>query len=165
MPLASLVSRCFLAVTVTGLVAVLGCGSSTPTVSSTPPTTVASPPPVSGEASVSSVQLTVGTQTISVSNNGTVTGGPIIITRPTAPTLTASFLNAGGSQDPLAHGGNFQLNATPGDGSILTFTRTSAFVGTLTGTAAGSTNLTVSLYHMSDGDNDFGPFPVPVTVK
>jgi hypothetical protein len=88
-----------------------------------------------------------------------------MITRPTAPTLTASFLNAGGTQDPVAHGGSFQLNATTGNASILTFTRTSAFVGTLTGVAAGSTNLAVSLYHITGADNDFGPFPVPVTVN
>jgi hypothetical protein len=94
-----------------------------------------------------------------------VTGGPITITRPTAPTISASFLNAAGSQDPVAHGGNFQLNATPADTSTLTFTRRSAFVGTLTGVAAGSTNLSVSLFHTTGGDNDFGPFPVPVTVN
>ena len=117
------------------------------------------------EAEVSSVRLTVGSQTITVSRAGTVTGGPITITRPATPAISASFLNAAGAQDPVAHGGNFQLNATSADTSTLTFTRTSAFAGTLTGVAAGSTNLNVSLFHTSGGDNDFGPFAVPVTVN
>jgi len=152
MPLASLAGRHLLALTLVGLVAASACGWT--------PTDVGDP-----EASVGSVRLTVGSQTITVSNTGTVTGGPITITRPTAPTISASFLNAAGSQDPVAHGGNFQLNATPADTSTLTFTRTSAFVGTLTGVAAGTTNLTVSLFHVTGSDNDFGPFPVPVTVN
>jgi hypothetical protein len=152
MPLASLASRHLLALTLLSLVAASACESN--------PTAVDQ-----AEASVSSVRLTVGSQTITVSNTGTVTGGPITITRLTAPTISASFLNAAGSQDPVAQGGSFQLNATPADTSTLTFTRTSAFVGTLRGVAAGSTNLTVSLFHITAGDSDFGPFPVPVTVN
>jgi hypothetical protein len=107
----------------------------------------------------------VGAQTITVSRNGAVTGGPIVITLPTALTITASFLNAAGSQDPVAHGGRFQLDVTPDSTSTVTFTRVSAFVGTLTGVAAGSTNVAVSLFHIGDGDTDFGPFPVAVTVN
>src|SRR5262245_34420350 len=156
------VRRALLAVGLVSLVTGSGCGSSPTTASSPPPTTL---PPVDAEAAVTSVRLTVGNQTITVSNTGTVTGGPITIARPTAPTLSASFLNAAGSQDPVAHGGSFQLNATPDNASILTFTRTSGFVGTLTGVARGSTNLTISLFHITGGDNDFGPFPVPVTVN
>jgi len=117
------------------------------------------------EASVSSVRLTVGTQTITITSAGAVTGGPVTITRPAAAPISAVFLNAAGSQDPVAHGGNFQLNATPVDTTVLTFTRSSAFAGTLTGVAAGSTNLGISLFHVTGGDNDFGPFPVPVVVN
>jgi hypothetical protein len=117
------------------------------------------------EASVSSVRLTVGSQTITINNTGTVIGGSITITRPTAAPINAVFLNAAGSQDPVAHGGNFQLNATPADTSVLTFTRSSAFAGTLTGVAVGSTNLSVSLFHVTGGDNDFGPFAVRVVVN
>ena len=152
MPLASLASRHLLAVTVVSLIAIPACGSN--------PTSAED-----GEANVSSVRLTVGRQTITVSNTGTVTGGPITITRPTPVTISAVFLNAAGVQDPVAHGGNFQLNATPADTTILTFARSSAFAGTLTGAAAGSTNLSVSLFHVTGGDNDLGPFPVPVVVN
>jgi len=73
-----------------------------------------------------------------------------------------------GERDPCSTSctrGRRALNATPADTAILTFTRTSAFAGTFTGVAAGSTNLTVSLFHIGAGDNDFGPFPVPVTVN
>jgi hypothetical protein len=153
MPLASRARRPLRALAVVGLIAVPACidfqqGDA-----------------VDAEANVSSVRLTVGSQTIIVKGTGTVMGGPITITRPATPAISASFLNAAGAQDPVAHGGNFQLNATSADTSTLTFTRTSAFAGTLTGVAAGSTNLNVSLFHISGGDNDFGPFAVPVTVN
>ena len=148
---APLASRHLLTVTLMSLIAIPACKSS--------------PTSVEDEASVSSVRLTVGSQTITISNTGTVTGGSITITRPTAAPISAVFLNAAGSPDPVAHGGNFQLNATPADTSVLTFTRGSAFAGTLTGVAAGSTNLNVSLFHVTGGDNDFGPFPVPVVVN
>jgi len=94
MPLAILASRHLLVLTLVSLVAGSACNSN--------PTTVDD-----AEAGVSSVRLTVGSQTITVSDTGTVTGGPITITRPTAPTISASFLNAAGSQDPVAHGGNW----------------------------------------------------------
>jgi hypothetical protein len=153
MPLASRTNRHLLVLlTVLGLAAVSNCQSKETGVEDM-------------EASVSSVRLTVGSQTIAISSAGTITGGPITVTRPTAAPISASFLNAAGAQDPVAHGGNFQLNATPADTSILTFTRSSAFAGTLTGVTAGSTNLSVSLFHVTGGDNDFGPFPVPVVVN
>jgi hypothetical protein len=148
----TLVRRHLLALSLVSLVAAPACDSS--------PTTGAEDP----EANVASVRLTVGSQTLTVSDTGAVTGGPITITRPTAPTITASFLNVAGSPDAVAHGGNFQLNASPANTSTLTFMRSSAFAGTLTGVAAGSTNLNVSLFHTTGGDNDFGPFPVPVVV-
>ena len=162
MPCASLASRCLLAVTLLSLVAACGSGSTSPTPVASP-----TPPPTTMdvEASATSLRLTVGSQTVTVTNTGTVTGGPIRITRATVPTLSATFLRADGTQDPVSHGGNFQLGAATGNGSILTFTRTSAFGGTLTGVAMGSTYLYVSLYHTTAGDNDFGPFPVPVTVN
>ena len=117
------------------------------------------------EPDVSSIRVTVGTQTITISSNGTVTGGPITITRPTAPALSASFLKADGTQDAIAHGSDFELNAVSASATLLTFTRTSGFAGTLTGLAAGSTQLAVSLRHIADGDAHFGPFNVPVTVN
>ena len=53
-----------------------------------------------------------------------------------------------------------QLDVTSASTSIVTFTRVSGSVGTLTAVAAGSTNVTVSLFHIGEGDTDFGPFPV-----
>jgi len=83
MPLAILARRHILALTLVGLVAGPACISVLPKVDEP-----------DSEASVSSVRLTVGSQTITVNNTGTVTGGPITITRPTVPTISASFLNA-----------------------------------------------------------------------
>ncbi len=117
------------------------------------------------EPDVNSLTLMVGSQSVTVSNNGTVTGGPILITRPATPTITATFKNSAGVMDPIAHGGNFQMNVTSANTGLLTFTRTSAFVGTLSTTATGSTQITISLFHIAEGHDDFGPFPVPVTIN
>ena len=117
------------------------------------------------EPDVASLRLTVGNQTINVSDNGTVTGGPITLTAGGNATVTAAFLNAAGTQDPIAHGADFQLNATPASTATVTFARTGAFTGTLNGVAAGTTTLEVSLFHTVEMHADFGPFDVPVTVN
>lgn len=117
------------------------------------------------EPDVASVTLTVGSQTITINSTGTVTGGPIVFTRPTAPTISASFRNAAGTPDPVAHGGDFEMGVVSAATGTLTFTRTAAFTGTLTGVAAGSTTIAVSLFHIAEAHDDFGPFNVPVTVQ
>ena len=117
------------------------------------------------EPDVDSVALVVGSQTITISNNGTVTGGPIAFTRPGAPTITATFRNPAGVMDPVAHGGTFQLNVASSNAGVVGFTRASAFSGTLAGASAGSTQITISLFHIAEAHDDFGPFPVIVNVN
>lgn len=59
----------------------------------------------------------------------------------------------------------FELAVEIDDESIVTFTRASAFAGTLNKVAAGSTSATFALFHVEEGHEDFGPFPVPITVN
>lgn len=117
------------------------------------------------EPEVSSMRLTIGAQTITVSETGTVTGGPIAITANGTVTVSAAFLRADGSADPVVTAAQFQLNADPADAGVVTFTRTGSFSGTLTGVSAGSTTIEFSLFHIAEGHEDFGPFPVPVEVS
>ena len=114
------------------------------------------------EPEVASMRLTVGSQIITVADNGAVTGGPITFTG--TVNVSAEFLRADASPDPLVTDAAFQLNAEPVDGTIITFTRSAAFTGTLTSGAPGSTQIAFALFHKAEMHEDFGPFNVPVTI-
>jgi hypothetical protein len=119
--------------------------------------------PVEQEPDVATMQLTVGTQTITVDNSGNVTGGPIMVSG--TVNISAEFLRADGTPEPLVTGDEFELRATPANTGVVTFTRTGAFTGTLTGVSAGTTTIEFELYHLIEMHEDFGPFPVSVEVS
>lgn len=114
------------------------------------------------EPEVATMRLTVGSQTVTVAENGAVTGGPLRITT-AAQTLTAAFLKADGSPETLVNSDVFRLEVTGGTG--VTFTRASQFAGSIRGTAAGNTTVSFSLFHTEENHNDFGPFPVAVQIQ
>ena len=112
------------------------------------------------------VSTAAGTSTVDVSENGTVTGGPLLIAN--NGTLTAQFLRVDGTPDPLAAGFGFELRVTPATPANLTFTRTGQFSGTLTITGLASNATTTAqfvLFHTEEGHEDFGPFPVTMRVR
>lgn len=113
------------------------------------------------EPEVASVRLTVGTSTVTVAENGAVTGGPLRLTTADQG-LTATFLKADGSVESLVTSAEFRLDVTGGTG--VTFTRTGAFAGNIRGTAGTNTSVNVSLFHLIENHADFGPFPVAVQV-
>jgi hypothetical protein len=116
------------------------------------------------EPEVATMRLVVGgSATITVAANGTVTGGPITISGTT--TIVATWLRDDGTEDPVVDASTFELAVEIDDESIVTFTRASAFAGTLNKVAAGSTSATFALFHVEEGHEDFGPFPVPITVN
>ncbi|MCI0436606.1 MAG: hypothetical protein L0271_23655 [Gemmatimonadetes bacterium] len=111
---------------------------------------------------VVAMRLVVGNQTITVADNGTVTGGPINLTQGNTA-VTASFLDAanavvGGLDD-------FRLEVTSDNAAVASFARTGAFTGNLVGAAAGQTTLRFSLFHIQEQHDDFGPLPVPTVVN
>jgi hypothetical protein len=112
---------------------------------------------------VVAMRLTIGTQTITVSDNGTVTGGPIMI--PVGNTaITAAFLDDA-NQVVTGLDAEFRLDVTTNNANVATFTATSAFAGNLTGVAAGQTILEFALFHIEENHEDFGYHDVPVTVQ
>lgn len=116
------------------------------------------------EPEVATMLLIVGgTDTVSVAENGAVTGGPITIAAST--TIAAVWLRADGSVDPIVDATTFALAVTVADTGVATFTRSSAFAGTLDKVAAGNTSATFALLHVEEGHEDFGPFPVAITVN
>jgi hypothetical protein len=120
---------------------------------------------VDPEPQVETMRLVVGTQTITVNSSGTVTGGPIVVARNTPTTVTATFLRANGTADPLVTTAEFRLKGATDNAAIATFTFTTGFSGTITGLAAGTTLVRFSLLHIEEDHDDFGPHPVPITVQ
>jgi hypothetical protein len=78
--------------------------------------------------------------------SGVVAPTPIVIGQ-TATPVAATFLRANGDVEPLVTAAEFELQFNDLNTNIVTFTRTGAFTGTLTGVAAGTDVVTVVLYH------------------
>ncbi|HEX9579727.1 MAG TPA: hypothetical protein VF970_01345 [Gemmatimonadales bacterium] len=120
--------------------------------------------PLEEEPEVATLRLSVGGQTVDVSDNGTVTptGG---ITISANATLSASFLKADGSAETLVTADEFELRVTSQSTGVVTYTSTGAFAGTLNKLSTGGTQLSIELFHLVEQHADFGPFPVPITVN
>ena len=81
-----------------------------------------------------------------------------------AAATTATFLDKNGN--PVAGlEEESQLTVTPVNTTLLTFTRTGVFAGTLTRLAAGTTALEVALFHIQEQHENFGPHNISVTVQ
>lgn len=116
------------------------------------------------EPEVASMRLTVGTQTVTF-NGATVTGAPILLKVGTPTTVSAVWLKADGSVDAVASSASkFELKVVPAASSV-SYTKTSAFAGTLSGSAATSTSATFALFHLAEQHEDFGPVSIAITVS
>jgi hypothetical protein len=116
------------------------------------------------EPDIGSMRLAVGTQTITVTSGGVVTGGPIVIPVGSTP-ISATFLLPNGQVETKVTDATFRLDVTTDAAGTASFTRAGNFNGSLVGGTAGSTVLRFALFHLAEQHNDFGPFPVPVTVQ
>lgn len=117
------------------------------------------------EADTATIRLQIGTQTVNIAtSNGAVTGGPVTIPASTATPISATFLRSDGSPDPAVQVATFRLDVTPSTSNI-TFARTGAFEGTLTGTAAGAGTVQIALFHTVEGHKEYGDFPLAITVQ
>lgn len=117
---------------------------------------------VDDEPEVATMRLSIGTSTVNVAENGTVTGGPLLLTT-SDQLLSATFLRADGSVESKVNDVVFRLDVTGGTG--VTFTRVSPFTGNIRGAAAATTTVTFGLFHTEENHTDFGPFQVPVQIQ
>jgi hypothetical protein len=123
------------------------------------------PVEVEEEPEIAALRLTVGTQVVTVDAEfGTVTGGPILISVGNA-NISAVPIDENGEVMADVTAAEFRFDVVSDDTGVVTFSRTSGFAGTLNGVAAGQTSIDVSLFHLEEMHNDFGEFPVPVTVQ
>jgi hypothetical protein len=109
------------------------------------------------------VRLTIGSQVVTITDGGVVTGGPIMI--PVGSTsISAVFLDDEDAVMDLS-ADEYELRVVSDNTAVASFTRTSAFAGSLVGGTAGQTLLEVSLFHLEEQHEDFGPFNVTVVVE
>jgi hypothetical protein len=94
---------------------------------------------------------------------GQVVGDPLVILPGAPTTVVATFHDAASN---LIRGlEDYELVVSPVNPDLLTFTPTGPFAGTLTRVAPGVTTLRLGLHNTQRQLEDFGPFPVPVTVR
>ena len=106
---------------------------------------------------------TFGSTLVDVWAGGQVVGDPLVI-QPGPPTTVVSTFHDAASN--LVQGlEEYELVVKPADPSLLKFTATGPFEGTLTRLGSGTTTLQLGLRNTERQLQDFGPFPVPVTVR
>ena len=118
---------------------------------------------VDDEPEVTTIRVTAvkpggQTEMISVTANSQ---NPTTVNLPSGTTITAAFLRADGSVEPLVNATGFELRVTPITSGV-TFTRTGPFAGTLNASTAGSKTVNLELYHLGEGHEEI-TFPLTFT--
>lgn len=106
------------------------------------------------------ITLANGTS-VTVGETGTVTG-TLTIPSGVATAFTVTFLDDDGVVVDDLKATEYQASVSPNAG--ITFVRTGAFTGTLQGATAGTVTVRFGLFHIEESHDDFGPFPVSVTI-
>lgn len=115
-----------------------------------------------GHAEIDFMRVSIAGQTPVLVNSTGVASGSLTIPQGVATTVTVEFLDAN-QVDALGETADeFQANVSPGVG--ITFARTGSFSGTLTGSATGTVAVSFAMFHLTDMEEEFGPFSVNVVV-
>lgn len=120
------------------------------------------------DPSVETLRLTVGSQVVEVSRDGSCTGCPLVLTN--GARVTAAWLNASGQADPIVNRVDFRLGVNIPSNSIgLAYSLDPAdnFVAifTATGTTSVPLNLTMWLRRIQAGTDNFPPTVVQALVN
>ena len=115
------------------------------------------------EPEIAVIRIAAGTQLLTISENGTVQGGPLEVPDDGSVTVVGTFFDSDNQEVSLSTD-EFVLNFEPAAPGLLGFERTSAFRGILRGLGPASTTLRIGLFHEGEEHYEFGPFPIPVTV-
>lgn len=116
------------------------------------------------EPEIASVRVTVGAQSVTITNNGTQTG-TLTVPRGNS-TVAVTWLRADGSVETVVTSSEFEVRMVAASGtSGVTFTPNGAFGGTLNTTSAGQKVLRLSLFHLEEQHDDFGPLNLTLTAS
>ena len=106
------------------------------------------------EPDIASVRITVGTQSVSISETGQQTG-TLTVAQGNTPVVVA-WLRADGSVDPVVNSEEFEVRMIAQGSTGITFTPAGPFAGTLNATSAGQKVVQVQLYHLEEAHDEFG---------
>jgi hypothetical protein len=110
-------------------------------------------------------RVQIGNSTVVLNEGGgIVSGGPVVIGAG-VHNVTVTYLDAAGASLNSELEADFETRIAPANAALVTFARTGAFTGTLTRVAAGSTTLSLSLFHKGEGHDDLGPHTLAITVQ
>lgn len=109
------------------------------------------------------MRLTIGAQTITMSDNGTFTPNPVFVA-PGTYQVSVEFLDDEGVIMEL-DGEEVRFEMASDNAGLLSYQASGSFTGTLTAAGAGATVLRPQLFHIEEGHPDFGPFPLTITVQ
>jgi hypothetical protein len=119
--------------------------------------------PAEEEPEVFSMRLTIGSVTKTITTAST--DKAFTVARG-ANAVSVTWLKADGSVETIASTVNFTLRMVPATGAPITYTPASAqsFTGSLNVTAAvTNATVTVSLFHVAEQHEDFGPIPITIS--
>ena len=100
---------------------------------------------------------------VTVQANGAMTGTGLRVGRNVPSSLQATFRDADGRV--VADEADFRLEFVADNAAVLSFTRTAAKRGTLTGSIISSTTARLRLHHVSRNHDDFSERTVAVAVQ
>lgn len=106
------------------------------------------------EPDIATVRITVGAQTVSISETGQQSG-TLTIAQGSTP-VTVAWLSPGGSVDPVVNSEEFEVRMIAQGSTGITFTPAGPFAGTLNATSAGQKVVQVQLYHLEEAHDEFG---------
>ena len=119
------------------------------------------------EPDVQTLTLTVGVSSITINGSTGAASGDLVVPAGTS-TVTAVWRRADGSVEDLITSDEFELRIVPTTPANLSWTPNGAFGGTLTTTgltSGQSTTAQVSLFHILEGHEDFGEFPITIRLQ
>lgn len=121
----------------------------------------------SDEPQFTTMRLTVGAQVVNITRANCARDPNVAIQIPAAATttVTAQYLLANGTADPLVTNADFELRVTSfANTGLATFATTGAHGGVFTRLAAGTTTATIALFHLGEGHAEVECVGVPLEV-
>ena len=112
-------------------------------------------------ATIVSMSVTVGDETVTMDADGTVTG---TLTVSGTEDLGTAFFDEEGDLTTVS-GTEFALSISPADTNRVQYIAIAPFEGALEGRTAGPTTIDVSVLQVASSTFVFGPFEVSVTVQ
>lgn len=119
--------------------------------------------PEPGHPEVEVMRLTLAGQAPVLVNSVGAVSGTLTLTQNVSTLLTVEFLDANQQDALVDFADEYRVNVATSPG--LSWVTTGAYTGTITASVTGPVQLTLAMFHLTDAEEEFGPFPVTITVN